>query len=104
MPTQSPTQQRLQKTIYQKASNFLHLHMLPLKALPKVLKHATPHGRLPSGTPNGSISSSPTISSVNGRPQPSALASIKYGTNAAAGSNTSIASDNSSAISALEAE
>ncbi|KAL2222653.1 putative vacuolar segregation protein [Thermoascus aurantiacus ATCC 26904] len=102
LPTDSPTQQRLQKAIYQQASNFLHLHMLPLKSLPKVLKHATPHGQQ---LPNGS-------SSANGRPQNSTLASIKYGSsssNSAGGGGGSTLSvtasdDTSSAISALEAE
>jgi hypothetical protein len=104
LPTKSPTQQKLQKAIYQQASSFLHLHMLPLKSLPKVLKHATPNGRPPlnevdSGTPSGATSPSP-----GHRPHTSALASIKYGSNAANGSNASITSDNSSAVSALEAE
>ena len=56
MPSQSSTQLKLQKAIYQNASQFLHLYMLPLESLPKVLKHATPHGRdlkLPNGTPSG---------------------------------------------------
>jgi len=44
LPTTSPTQAKLQKAIYQQCSNFLHMHMLPLKALPKTLKHASPHG------------------------------------------------------------
>jgi rabenosyn-5 len=44
MPSPSPTQLKLQKAIYSNATQFLHLYMLPLKALPKVLKHATPHG------------------------------------------------------------
>ncbi|RAK76997.1 putative vacuolar segregation protein (Pep7) [Aspergillus fijiensis CBS 313.89] len=104
MPTESPTQQRLQKAIYQQASNFLHLHMLPLKTLPKLLKHATPNGngRLPgsSSTP-GSPSQGP-IGSPR-RPE-SALASIKYGSIAASASTSSLASDTSSAVSALEAE
>lgn len=104
-PTNSPTQLRLQKAIYQQASNFLHLHMLPLKSLPKVLKHASPAG--------GRISSPASSAStpVNGspapvaRPQDSALASIKYNNRAAAnGSTSSLASDTSSAVSALEAE
>lgn len=76
--------------------------MLPLKSLPKVLKHATPHGQQ---LPNGS-------SSANGRPQNSTLASIKYGSsssNSAGGGGGSTLSvtasdDTSSAISALEAE
>lgn len=100
MPTGSIMQQRLQKSIYQQASNFLHLHMLPLKSLPKILKHAVPNGRLPSTT------SSPSPSPANGQRQESALASIKYG-NAATnggGSGSSITSETSSAISALEAE
>ncbi|KAL4897343.1 putative vacuolar segregation protein [Aspergillus ambiguus] len=104
LPTDSPTQKRLQKAIHQQASNFLHLHMLPLKTLPKILKHATPNGRLPSAT---SVPGSPSPSSTsNGGHQRhgSALASIRYGSVAASGSNSSLASDTSSAISALEAE
>ncbi|KAI5839351.1 hypothetical protein DFP73DRAFT_502140 [Morchella snyderi] len=37
LPTDSPTQLRLQKAVHQAAALFLHLNMLPLKALPKVL-------------------------------------------------------------------
>lgn len=56
LPTTSPTQARLQKAVYQQASNFLHLHMLPLKSLPRVLKHASPHGHgLANGKPNGAL-------------------------------------------------
>lgn len=76
LPTDSPTQKKLQQAIYQQSANFLQLHMLPLKALPKVLKHATPNGK-------------PT----------NALASIKYNDI----DNASLASS-SSAVSALEAE
>ena len=76
LPTESPTQQKLQKAIYQQSASFLQIHMLPLKALPKVLKHATPNGK-------------PTT----------ALASIKYNDI----DNASVASS-SSAVSALEAE
>ncbi|KAJ5594025.1 uncharacterized protein N7459_000233 [Penicillium hispanicum] len=103
LPTNSPTQQRLQKAIYQQASNFLHLHMLPLKSLPKVLKHASSVGdRIPSGTssPSTTVNGSPA-----GRPQEPALASIKYNNRvSASGSTSSLASDTSSAVSALEAE
>ncbi|KAJ5668557.1 uncharacterized protein N7477_007127 [Penicillium maclennaniae] len=103
LPTQSPTQQRLQKAIYQQASNFLHLHMLPLKSLPKVLKHASPAtDRIPSraSSPATTVNGSPAP-----RPQESALASIKYNNRVAtSGSNSSLASESSSAVSALEAE
>ncbi|OJJ60546.1 hypothetical protein ASPSYDRAFT_42298 [Aspergillus sydowii CBS 593.65] len=99
LPTNSPTQQRLQKAIHQQASNFLHLHMLPLKTLPKILKHATPNGNLP-GSP-GSPSSIPT---EGHRRQNSALGSIRNGNAAASISNASITSEASSAVSALEAE
>ncbi|KAJ5511517.1 Zinc finger FYVE/PHD-type [Penicillium expansum] len=93
MPTQSPTQQKLQKAIYQQASNFLHLHMLPLKSLPKILKHATPASeRIPSRT------SSPRTSS------PKYSSQWLHDSVAASGSNSSLASDTSSAVSALEAE
>lgn len=104
LPTESPTQKRLQTAIYQQASNFLHLHMLPLKTLPKILKHATPNGRLPAAT---SVPSSPSPSSGSAaghRRQGSALASIRYGSTAASASNASLTSDASSAVSALEAE
>lgn len=88
IPTQSPTQAKLQKAIYIQATNFLHLHMLPLKSLPKILKHATPHGEASTSTS-----------------QPRALAAIKYGNNDMTGlSPSSIASGNSDAISALETE
>ncbi|KAL8899015.1 MAG: hypothetical protein Q9207_006411 [Kuettlingeria erythrocarpa] len=82
MPTDSLAQQRLQKAIFQQAGNFLHIHMLPLKALPKIMKHATPSDRLtPNGRPSG------------------ALASIKFNDADAASQASS-----SSAISALEVE
>lgn len=106
MPTDSPTQQRLQKAIYQQASNFLHLHMLPLKSLPKILKHAN---RLPNGTASSSTSTStPTTPTPDTTPRPPlsrepALASIHYN-NLAAGSKTSLESDTSSAVSVMEAE
>lgn len=90
MPTESPTQQRLQKAVFQQATNFLHIHMLPLKSLPKMLKHATPNG----------------LRSSNGRPQ-GALAAIKYNSIANGDSrpNSSRASSTSSvAVTALEAE
>jgi hypothetical protein len=37
MPTQSKTEERLAKQIFQVAAQFLQEHMLPLRALPKVL-------------------------------------------------------------------
>jgi rabenosyn-5 len=77
LPTESPTQQKLQKAVYQQAYSFLSLHMLPLRALPRILKHAAPQGR-----PNGG----------------GALASIKY-SNQSAGSGVS-----SSEVSAMESE
>lgn len=89
LPTDNPTQQKLQKAIYQQASNFLHLHMLPLKTLPKILKHATPHGNRSS------------VQLSNGRPT-SALASIKYNNDLE--NSSQLSSEQSSQISALEAE
>ena len=87
LPTDSPTQQKLQKAIYQQSYNFLQIHMLPLKSLPKVLKHATAHGL-----------GSTERAHPNGKPM-SALASIKYNDI----DNASQVSS-SSAVSALEAE
>ncbi|EUC40435.1 hypothetical protein COCMIDRAFT_9698 [Bipolaris oryzae ATCC 44560] len=77
LPTDSPTQQKLQRAVYQQAYSFLSLHMLPLRSLPKILKHAAPQGR-----PNGG----------------SALASIKYNDR----STGSVVS--SSEVSAMESE
>ena len=87
LPTESPTQQRLQKAIHQQSSNFLQIHILPLKSLPKFHKHATAHGL-----------SSSERAPPNGRPT-SALASIKYNDIDSASQVSS-----SSAVSALEAE
>ena len=83
LPTDSPTQAKLQKAVYQQAYSFLSTHMLPLRSLPKVLKHAAPQGSKASARPNGG----------------SALASIKYN-DRQAGSVVS----SSSAVSALESE
>lgn len=85
LPTESETQKRLQRNIYQQASNFLHLHMLPLKSLPKMLKHASPHGdgRTPPGP-------SRRGSGVG------ALASIRY--------NDSDKASEGSSVQAMEAE
>lgn len=77
LPTESPTQKRLQTAVYQQAYSFLSLHMLPLRALPKILKHAVPQGR-----PHGG----------------GALAAIKFN-NQSAGSVVS-----SSEVSAMETE
>jgi rabenosyn-5 len=86
LPTTSPTQQKLQKSIYQQSANFISMHMLPLKTLPKILKHASPHGR------SISANSLPP----KGR---SALSSINF-------NDIEISSQisSSSAVSALEAE
>jgi len=91
LPTTSTTQQRLQKAIYQQSANFLNLHMLPLKSLPKVLKHASPHGH--------SLSSSSVNGNGNGRV--GALAAIKYND---IDSASQVSSTHSSQISAMEAE
>lgn len=59
LPTDSPTQQQLQKAVFQQATSFLHVHMLPLKSLPKIMKHASAYGmapndrNLPNSQPNG---------------------------------------------------
>lgn len=84
LPTASPAQKKLQTNVYQQAANFLNIHMLPLKSLPKILKHASPHGKGSNGLP------------VNGR---SALANIKFND-----IETSSQMSSSSAVSAMEAE
>lgn len=83
LPTESPTQKKLQKAVYQQAYSFLSTHMLPLRSLPRVLKHAAPHGSKSGGRSNGG----------------GALAAIKFN-DREAGSIVS----SSSAVSALESE
>lgn len=68
LKTDSPTQQRLQKAVYQAASAFLHAHMLPLKNLPRMLKHASSSS---SGSrrmllPNGHVASPLRNNSTDG--------------------------------------
>lgn len=91
LPTDSPTQQQLQKAVFQQATNFLHIHMLPLKSLPKILKHASAYGM-------GSTEKHLTNGRPNGRPN-GAIIPIKINDV----EEMSQASSNS-AISALEAE
>jgi rabenosyn-5 len=95
MPTDSPTQQKLQKAIYTQASQFLHLHMLPLKTLPKILKHAIPHGgeHTRMGSP---------LANNNLAPPRGALATI-HATHRSFDSSSQLSST-SSQISAMEAE
>ncbi|PNS21023.1 Vacuolar segregation protein pep7 [Sphaceloma murrayae] len=89
MPTTLPTQEKLQKAVYLQASTFLHLHMLPLKSLPKIIRHAVPNGARTSGSPLAVIRKEHT----NGLARRDSSAST---------STTSTA--NAATISALEAE
>lgn len=57
MKTDSPTQKQLQKAIYQAASSFLHMHMLPLKNLPRLLKHSSSSSARSRLAPNGHVAS-----------------------------------------------
>ena len=93
MPTESPTQARLQKAVYQQATNFLHIHMLPLKSVPKVLKRSTANGR-------------PLSPNTNGKRQ-SALSSINYekvANDSSRPSSSRNSSISSAALTALERE
>lgn len=67
LATSSATQQKLQKQVHFQASQFLHLHMLPLKSLPKILKHAQP----PSSSIHSRTVSSSSITTANGHLSPS---------------------------------
>jgi rabenosyn-5 len=98
MPSPSPTQLKLQKAIYTNATQFLHLHMLPLKALPKVLKHATPHG--------SSMSQQGGRPELQGSRSSLALLNGPGGTHIRQNSSSavSISSVNSARISELETE
>ena len=86
MPTESPTQARLQKAVYQQATNFLHIHMLPLKSIPKILKRATPNGR--------------PLSTISNGKSHSALSAINYN-NVANGNESRPSSSRNSSISSV---
>ena len=88
LPTTSATQQRLQRAVYQQATNFLHLHMLPLRTLPKLLKHATPNGSL-NGNWHSNNSSQHTLTKRSTGTS-SSLASIRYNDKADGGSQASM--------------
>lgn len=93
MASASPTQLKLQKMIHTNASQFLHLHMLPLKSLPKVLKHATPatNGEFPSS--NSSLKPGTPLASMR-------YNHIRHDSSSA----LSVSSVTSSRLSELEAE
>lgn len=45
LPTESPTQKRLQEAVWKQATSFLHVHMLPLKSVPKIIKQAAANAK-----------------------------------------------------------
>ena len=65
LPSDSSAQRRLQKAVHQQATNFLHLHMLPLKTLPKVLRGVSST----SSSLSSSSSSTTLTNGINGRHQ-----------------------------------
>ncbi len=104
LKTDSLTQKQLQKAIYAAASSFLHMHMLPLKNLPRMLRHNSSSGSNGSGgsskarllLPNGQVSSTTTSSPLrNGM---DAVETASQTTTDAASSEAS------TAVSALESE
>lgn len=93
LKTDSPTQRQLQKAIYAAASSFLHMHMLPLKNLPRMLKHNS----------SGAKSSNRLL--PNGQTTAPSLSPLRNGTDAETASQaTDAASEASTAVSALESE
>ncbi|EMC96389.1 hypothetical protein BAUCODRAFT_473141 [Baudoinia panamericana UAMH 10762] len=92
LPTESPTQQRLQKAVYQQAYNFLHVHMLPLKSLPKVMRKATTSSPLRS----------PPL--TNGKPKGAIASVLTNGATDRPSSSRTSSSVSSAQITALEAE
>lgn len=101
LPTTSPTQQKLQQAIYQSSYNFLQLHMLPLKALPKILKHASAAASASSNpSVNGHIPSPLSNGNTNTNAKPAnALASIHYNKISSPGGGGGTGSDDGISIS-----
>jgi len=74
MPTDSPTQARLQKAVHAQAANFLHVHMLPLKSVPKIMKQVAARANVKGnqgataadGRPHSALSATMQTNLVNG--------------------------------------
>jgi chromosome segregation ATPase len=106
LPTKSTAQQKLQANVYQQAMNFLSLHMLPLRSLPKILKHASPqaNGRVASPGPVA-VDGRPRLNGIHSpRPSSSTLATLKAQDAAETSSTLSSASAELSAMEAEEKE
>ncbi|KAI9669277.1 MAG: carboxypeptidase Y-deficient [Alyxoria varia] len=115
-PSSSPTQTRLQKQVYLQASQFLHLHMLPLKSIPKILKHAATHGAhrpaLPNSHSHGRSASglsvattSSSVNTINGNLAPSTLTNGRSPPDDTSSQvSSSQQSDRESRLSSLESE
>ncbi|KAK5692211.1 carboxypeptidase Y-deficient [Elasticomyces elasticus] len=93
LPTESQTQLKLQEAVYRQAVGFLHIHMLPLKSLPKIMRHAAPRA----------------TATANGSKPPTALAAIKYneianGSSERPSSSRASSASSTAQITALEAE
>ncbi|KAI0595717.1 FYVE zinc finger protein [Biscogniauxia sp. FL1348] len=89
MKTDSPAQKQLQRAIYQAGSSFLHMHMLPLKNLPRMLKH--------SNSASSSGSAKNRLLLTNGH----AASPLRHGEGFDTASQTS---ETSTVVSALETE
>lgn len=94
LPTDSPTQQKLNKASYAQSANFLHANMLPLKALPKILRRANISSANRDSSPASSL-----------RPG-SALAAFRIDsdTSSRRDSSASTSTTNTIALAALEVE
>jgi len=95
IPTESQTQEKLQKAIYVQATTFLHIHMLPLKSIPKLMRKASSVVS-PQMPPNGRPS---------GNAGPTALQAIHLNDlERPSSSRASSTTTDSTAITALETE
>ena len=95
LPTESQTQERLQKAIYAQATTFLHIHMLPLKSIPKLMRKANP-APSPQAVPDGRLA---------GSTGPTALKAIHLNQlERPSSSRASSTTTDSTAANALEAE
>lgn len=101
LKTDSATQKLLQKAIYAAASSFLHMHMLPLKNLPRMLKRS-------SSSSSSSNNSKGRLLLPNGQSASSTASPLRNGMMTTdletASQATDAASEASTAVSALETE
>jgi len=95
----SETQTKLQKSIHAHATSFLHLHMLPLKSLPKIMRQ----GSSVNGSPRNNHLGSP-LAVPNNDNSNNGYLHARRDSNTSTSTNSVVTTPNLAVVSALEGE